>query len=272
MVLEYYDIEKVIDVVLSAGDKIMQVYNSENIKVTVKEDNSPLTCADNFSNQIITTKLNILFPDIPIISEESRQTPFDERKYWDSFWLVDPLDGTKEFLNRNGEFTVNLALIHNDFPIMGIVYVPALEVLYFSYKNKGSFKRTKGTSSVTIRARRLGQPEVVFARSRSHPDVQEEEVISGFGKTQTIPVGSSLKFCYVAEGLADIYLRASPTMEWDTAAGQCIAECAGARVCDLQGKRIQYNKESLKNSSFVCLSSRKDLLDKARTTPLFKNL
>lgn len=272
MVLEYYDIEKVINIVVSTRDQIMRIYNSAKVEVTTKDDNSPVTSADRFSHRIITTKLEIAFPDIPIISEESQEIPFDERKYWDSFWLLDPLDGTKEFLSKRDEFTVNLCLIDKGFPILGIVYAPALELLYFAHKAKGSFKRSKGSRSEAIRVRRAVDSEIIFARSRSHADPKEEEVISKFDKTKVISAGSSLKFCYVAEGAADIYLRTSPTREWDTAAGQCIAECAGARVCDLEGKRMQYNKESLKNPHFLCIGSRRDLLDKTKTIPLFKNL
>lgn len=272
MVLEYYDIEKVIGIILSTKDKIMQIYNAADPQVQIKEDKSPLTEADMYSHRVITVKLKTAFPDIPIISEEGEQVSIDERKYWDSFWLLDPLDGTKEFLKHNGEFTVNLALIDKGFPILGVVYAPALDLLYFAHKNKGSFKRDSTGVSITIKVKRMNESEIVFVRSRSHAQSKEEEVISKIDNAKVINAGSSLKFCYIAEGSADLYLRMGPTMEWDTAAGQCIAECAGARVCDLEGKRLQYNKESLTNPGFVCIDARRDLQEKISKIPLLKNI
>lgn len=243
----------IIDICLQAGKAIMKVYQCEDFsKITdYKADNSPLTLADREAHNIITPALRAITPHIPIISEEGEQVAFEERKDWPLFWLVDPLDGTKEFIKRNGEFTVNIALIQNGKPVLGCIFQPINERLYFGSQTGGAFKMQDGVSS-EIKA--SGRKERLIATgSKSHASEKEKEVLKKFDIKEVISVGSSLKFCMVAEGTADVYYREGPTMEWDTAAGQAILEAAGGRVLDVDGKQFLYNKSSLLNGSFICL-------------------
>ncbi|MBN1521130.1 MAG: 3'(2'),5'-bisphosphate nucleotidase CysQ [Candidatus Aureabacteria bacterium] len=246
------------EIILLAGEEVRRIYESRDYKVELKEDDSPLTAADKASQDIILKGLGKLFPKTPIISEESKDIPYEKRKYFEYFWLVDPLDGTKEFISRNGEFTINVSLIHKNIPVIGLVYLPAKEMLYFAQKGKGAFKEEKGEEeklSVYIEKR----DKIIILRSRSHSMPEEEGIVSGLGTVEEIYAGSALKFCLVAEGIADIYIRTCGSMEWDTAAGQCIVESAGGGVYDFRGDSLRYNKSSLLNPAFYCFNQSEDL-------------
>ena len=252
----------------------MDVYNSNDFHVNLKSDRTPLTLADRQAHSEINNSL--LKTRIPTLSEEGRNILFEERRGWEYFWLVDPLDGTKEFIKRNGEFTVNIALIHTGYPIMGVVYVPVTGDLYFSLHQEGSFKVHSIAPDINANLRfeelvkiavRLPLNEkrdnFIVVGSRSHMSSETEsyiEMLRGkYGDISIIARGSSLKMCMVAEGLADIYPRLSPTWEWDTAAGQAIVEGAGAVVISTESNsRMVYNKEDLQNPCFI-VKSRNDI-------------
>jgi 3'(2'), 5'-bisphosphate nucleotidase len=235
-----------------AGDAIMAVYSEENPKVEYKQDNSPLTQADLASHHVILNGLHRLSPDWPILSEESLQIPFDQRKLWQYFWMVDPLDGTREFLRRSGEFTVNIALMQGNAPILGAVYAPAIDKLYFAARGSGAYKVERDVVSQI----KVSRPQNAAKRtvvSRSH-ETHGESIGAVAGAEQScefIAMGSSLKFCLVAEGAADLYPRMGPTMEWDTAAAHCILDEAGGFITDLDGNPMHYNKPELRNSGFL---------------------
>jgi 3'(2'), 5'-bisphosphate nucleotidase len=276
-----------------AGDAIMEIYDSA-FAVEYKDDRSPLTLADKNSHNIITACLNgeqgvesltAGCGEMPVLSEEGREIPFEERGRWEHFWLVDPLDGTKEFIKRNGEFTVNIALMRKWAPVVGVIYIPVKRIFYFAALGLGARKMDAGSfgdaglgsggtdgtldavlrDSVTLPLEgREGkdtpggeQPGLIVAGSRSHStsEFQDflEEMKRRYGEVEFISAGSSLKFCLVAEGKADIYPRFGPTMEWDSAAGQCIVEQAGGRVVAMDdGLPLGYNKKDLRNPFFVC--------------------
>ena len=236
-----------------AGDAIMAIYNNAEFSsvVNFKADDSPLTLADQASHDVIVEELSKLTPEIPIISEEGEEVPYEIRKDYSRYWLIDPLDGTKEFINRNGEFTVNIALIENNIPTQGFIYVPVTETMYYT-DSKTCYKEHAGQSEVL----KVNNSTVnrVAVRSKSHPSPEEEVVLDKYGVTDSISVGSSLKFCMVAEGKADIYYRHGPTMEWDTAAGQAVLQAAGGKVfIETGSEAFSYNKQSLLNGSFLCL-------------------
>lgn len=255
--LKNLPINKIIAIAREAGDEVMKVYK-ETIKVEEKEDHSPLTLADTRSNDVIIKSLKNLFPDVPILSEETKQVDYAVRKNWDYFWLVDPLDGTKEFIKRNGEFTINIALIHNTQPVASVLYAPALNKMYYCIKGLGSYGLDEGGNLIklTPQPNYLTKQKINVVASRSHltDDVlQFVEQLKKQGKeVDFVSSGSSLKFCLVAEGKADVYPRFGPTMEWDTAAGQAIAECAGAKVLNSETNQpLSYNKKNLLNPFFV---------------------
>ena len=250
----------VCNVSIEAGKEILNFYNND-IEVTHKEDLSPLTKADLASNKIILESLTKLNSNIPILSEESL-VDWSIRKNWKKYWLVDPLDGTKEFIKKNGEFTVNIALIEDNNPILGVIYVPAKSLLYLAEKNKGSFKtNTKNklenfegiqkilVSSQTTRARVIG--------SRSHSNATFDNwVKEKFPNVEIVQAGSSLKFCLIAEGEADIYPRFGPTSEWDIAAGHMIVNEAGGKIRTFQNDSIKYNtKENIINPEFYAIGN-----------------
>jgi len=256
-----------INAAVRAGRLILDVYNSNEFQVNLKSDRTPLTLADRQAHSEILNSLTKT--RIPTLSEEGRDILFEERKGWEYFWLVDPLDGTKEFIKRNGEFTVNIALIIHGVPIMGVVYVPVLEDLYFSLKGDGAFKigsieptlepnyrydqLSKSASKLPLSIKR---DKFVVLSSRSHMNVETEEYIANLEKKHGQIIhkyqGSSLKLCMIAEGTADIYPRFTPTMEWDTAAGQAIVEEAGSQIVNADtNQRITYNKEDLHNPWFI---------------------
>ena len=249
------EIQNIIEIAIEAGRAIIEVYNSDDFNIEMKSDNSPLTRADLAAHDLIKEKLISLYPSIPILSEEGKDIPYEERKNWDRFWLVDPLDGTKEFIKKNGEFTVNIALIENNEPTLGIIYAPAYNnvnssgsfpgVLYYGEKDAGSFKQVAGGEVVKLPCSEK-KSNIKAVRSRSHASSEEEEIFKKYDVKETISVGSSLKFCIVAEGLAQIYYRHGPTNEWDVAAGYAIAKYAGAIISGLS-----FNKQYLLNDSFM---------------------
>ena len=236
-----------------AGDAIMAIYGSENLAVDYKQDQSPLTQADIASHDIIVAGLARLSPDWPVLSEESAEIPFEQRSAWQKFWMVDPLDGTKEFLNRNGEFTVNIALIEGSAPILGIVYAPAIDTMYYAAAGVGAFKvMHQITSQIKATADQATTIRVMV--SRSHED-KSNSFAKEFGECEQVPMGSSLKFCLLAEGNAHLYPRTGPTMEWDTAAAHCVLEVAGGSIASMDGIPLIYNKLKLLNPGFLAKAS-----------------
>ncbi|MBD8016250.1 3'(2'),5'-bisphosphate nucleotidase CysQ [Planococcus wigleyi] len=257
---------KLLEISLAASQEIIAVYGQKLI-VRAKADDSPLTIADQRSHQAIEKGLQIAYPDIPVLSEEGSEIPYEERKNWQRFWLVDPLDGTKEFIKRNGEFTVNIALIEGNYPVLGVIYVPATDVFYYGEENKGAFKLEDASagnfekadelfkkSTLLAAKKAMGHTRIVTSRSHMSAETQEfiDRINDGSQPVKQVSAGSSLKFCLVAEGGADYYPRFAPTMEWDTAAGQAIVEAAGGIVQSAKDQtRFSYNKESLKNGWFL---------------------
>ncbi|XXM71201.1 3'(2'),5'-bisphosphate nucleotidase CysQ [Lysinibacillus sphaericus] len=252
-------LEKAKKIAISAGKSIMPIYQKD-FQVDFKKDHSPLTAADRVSHDIIQKELNECWPDIPILSEEGSSIPYHVRSSWETFWLVDPLDGTKEFIKKNGEFTVNIALIHKGKPIIGIIYAPALDILYYASENGGAFKRLDASKN-TLSPERLYVNRTSLQKkavvSRSHMSKETEAFLKDLeqkaGKLEFISIGSSLKFCLLAEGAAHYYPRLAPTMEWDTGAGHCIAVEAGCQIVDYQrSEPLTYNKANLLNPWFIC--------------------
>jgi len=249
------DFDFVTTIAREAGKAIMEVYDTD-FEVNRKDDKSPLTLADVRSHRIIADSLRTRYPDIPVLSEEGKEVPFEIRRNWDRFWLVDPLDGTKEFVKRNGEFTVNIALVENHTPVLGIIYIPVTGRLFVGNVPEGCWEIT-GAGRRKLRVAQmpaLGAP-VRILRSRSHPTPQLDEFLSVISSYQITNRGSSIKFCAVAEGEADFYPRFGPTWEWDTAAGQAIITAAGGVMLDLSGKPFVYNKQNLLNGPFIVSSS-----------------
>lgn len=262
-----------VDVAVKAGGAILEVYQSDFV-VETKDDKSPLTLADKKSHKIIMAGLKDF--GIPFVSEEGKSTTYETRKQWPTVWMVDPLDGTKEFIKRNGEFTINIALIENQRPVMGVVYAPVAKWLYFSSAEIGAFKLTDietdtfdmdETTTAENQLEALIQDgfrlpidqsrqtyTIVGSRSHGTPELEAfvEAKRKEKGNVEFIAAGSSLKICLVAEGAADIYPRLGPTMEWDTAAGHAVAQCAGARVyVHDDGEDLRYNREDMLNPWFV---------------------
>ena len=242
--------EQVAAIALEAGRAIMEVYDGE-IAVSRKDDDSPLTQADLAAHHIIEQRLSQLTPGLPILSEESEALPYASRKDWGTYWLVDPLDGTREFIKRNGEFTVNIARIENHEPVLGVVYAPALDLLFYAAKGKGAFRKLGSKPPQPVRARAFDATQVTVAGSRSHAGERLIRFLSNMGPHMLISMGSSLKICLVAEGRADVYPRLGPTSEWDTAAAQCVLEEAGGRLIGTDQRPFRYNtKDSLLNPDF----------------------
>lgn len=252
-----------ISAALEAAKEILEIYHSDNFEVRLKSDDSPLTKADLVSNQVIESYL--MPTNIPILSEEGKGVLYDERKNWRQLWIIDPIDGTREFIKRNGEFTVNIALVENQRPILGVVYAPVLNELYFSSNDLGSFKVSVDLSDFDVNnlidsavklPLSIKNKTYTIVASRSHLSDETadfiEEVKKEKGEIRLISKGSSLKLCLVAEGSADCYPRFAPTMEWDTAAGQAICEHAGFRVIDWETKKdLLYNRPKLLNNWFL---------------------
>jgi len=236
-----------------AGAAILEIY-AGSFAVEQKADNSPLTAADMAAHHAILDGLRTLTPDIPVLSEESAGIPWSTRATWTRYWLVDPLDGTREFVKRNGEFTVNIALIEDHAPVLGVVLAPVSGELYFGLRDEGAFlERVRGAMPEPLSTRAAAQPPVV-AGSRSHAQERTGAMLARLGEHRMMSMGSSLKFCLIAAGTADLYLRLGPTSEWDTAAAQCVLEQAGGAVLNLQGQPFRYNtRESLINPEFVAV-------------------
>ena len=248
------DLERLLKIAVDAGAAILTVYNNpgEAGLIKLKTDQSPLTLADEASHTIIEQGLQALTPHIPILSEEGADIPYQVRQQWQTFWCVDPLDGTKEFIRRNGEFTVNIALIQDQQPVLGIIYVPVTGTLYYGGTGiGGSYKRTAGGGTHPIQVA-ADASQWVAVGSRSHAAAEEADVLSRYPITASITAGSSLKFCLVAEGKAHLYYRHGPTMEWDTAAGQAIVTASGGVMTMPDGAPFVYNKPVLLNSGFLC--------------------
>ncbi len=241
------------EIAKEAGQEILKVYKSDDFDTQLKSDNSPLTKADINAHNLIVSKLKSLTPDIPILSEESKGISYAERSKWIKFWLVDPLDGTREFVNHRDEFTVNIALIKNNKPILGVVYLPVLNKTYSAAAGLGAFLGDKPIKTNS----KLTEPLKILA-SKSHLSSETKILLDKIKKDYQVEIlnkGSALKLCYVADGQADYYPRLGPTMEWDTAAAQAIVEQAGGLVTTIDAEPLSYNKENLLNPFFIVASS-----------------
>ncbi|MGL4364532.1 MAG: 3'(2'),5'-bisphosphate nucleotidase CysQ [Bacteroidales bacterium] len=266
--MKYPYLKLAIEGAIMAGQKILAIYNdpTADFQVDKKSDNSPLTIADTTAHQVIISQLKT--SPFPILSEEGKMIDYEVRKNWETLWIVDPLDGTKEFIKRNGEFTVNIALVENGIPVMGVIYLPVKKELYFAEKTLGAYKidnisslnQVSTLEKLVQTATKLpsvkDKESFVVVASRSHLSEETEAFINQLKKQHfsidLITSGSSIKICLVAEGKADIYPRFAPTMEWDTAAGDAIARAAGMSVCQSDRKTpLVYNKENLLNPSFI---------------------
>ena len=250
------DIKDIIDTAKLAGEDILKIYQ-QDFEVFDKEDASPLTLADKNANDLIINNLQKKYPNIPYISEEVKQTSFENRKDWEYFWMIDPLDGTKEFIKKNGEFTVNIALIHHNKPVLGVVYIPVQNTLYYAIKNKGTYKIDELGNSIQLTNKQTNNlTDLIVVASRSHLSKEVEDYVEALknkGKNiHFLSAGSSLKFCLIAEGKANIYPRFAPTMEWDTAAAHILCTELGYDVIDYDTKNeLIYNKKSLLNPWFI---------------------
>ena len=251
------DFDKICGIAKDAGSVIMDIYN-DDVEVEFKNDRSPLTEADKKSNELIIQSLELFHPNIPIISEENSEISYSERSLWGEFWLIDPLDGTKEFIKRNGDFTLNIALIRDGFPVFGVVYLPVDEILYCAEKGSGAFKEDPSGNLSKIfngvHYDKLERIKVVASRSHITDEVKEfvEDIKNEGKEVEMISVGSSLKLCLVAEGSANIYPRFGPTMEWDTGAAQAVVMESGRKVLNFEtNELLSYNKKSLLNPWFI---------------------
>lgn len=249
-------IDPVVALAIEAGRAILEVYSSD-FDVQSKDDKSPLTQADLAAHHCIVAGLQALTPVLPIISEESGLPDFEERSRWERYWLVDPLDGTKEFVNRNGEFTVNIALIDHHKPVFGVVHVPVQNKTYVGCEGYGAERRSADGSATKISVAAASSTPVRVVGSRSHRGASLDAWLKNLGDCDMVPMGSSLKFCVIAEAGADVYPRLGPTSEWDTAAAQAVVEQAGGSVVTLDGKPMKYNtKSDMLNPHFFVIGAR----------------
>jgi len=243
--------QRLLDIARTAGQAILEVYQ-QDFAVEHKEDSSPLTAADLASHRAIVQGLVELDPETPILSEEGAESPFATRSQWMRYWLIDPLDGTREFVKRNGEFTVNIALIENGIPTVGVVHIPVSGISYLGQSGQGAWKIDAEGQRSAIRVSAPAHRPVRVAGSRSHAGDSLKRFLERLGEHQIVSMGSSLKLCLVAEGAADVYPRLGPTSEWDTAAAQAVVEAAGGMVTDTQLEPLRYNtKDSLLNPHFL---------------------
>jgi len=257
--MKQYDelLPDLVDISREAGRQIMDVYETD-FAVEAKNDNSPLTEADMAAHHVIVDSLGELTPDIPILSEESADIPFTTRQQWHTYWLVDPLDGTREFVKRNGEFTVNIALIEDHQPVIGVIYAPVLDITYAACRGKEAWKQKDDGPREVIKVRGFPPSTPTIAGSRSHRGDSLKNLLENIGPHELVSMGSSLKSCLVAEGTADVYPRFGPTSEWDTAAAQAIVEEAGGLLTTLDLQPLRYNtKESLLNPEFIVIGDRR---------------
>ena len=260
--IDWNDISKrVIAIARDAGAAILEIYaNEADFNVEMKSDDSPLTKADRAANKVICDGLEALPQHFPIISEENKAIPYEERKDFERFWLVDPLDGTKEFIKRNGEFTVNIALVEGQQPVFGVVYAPVLDEVYWAIKGQGAWM-SRGEAITTLKALpfQLSDTGLKVVCSRSHLNEGTQAFIDGLHQPEKVSRGSSLKFLLMAKGDAHVYPRLGPTMEWDTGAAQIVLEEAGGSVIDEETKKpLRYNKENLLNPYFIAYGNLED--------------
>lgn len=243
-------LEPLARIAADAGAAILEIYRTD-FDVELKDDRSPLTAADMAAHRVIVAALKALTPDMPVLSEESAAIPAAERARWTRYWLVDPLDGTKEFVKRNGEFTVNIALMEGEQPVAGVVHAPVKDTTWLGIDGVGAFRKTAaGTEAIAVRTPAANPVRVVC--SRSHRDAQTDAFINRLGPHKAVAIGSSLKFCLVAEGAADVYPRFGPTSHWDTAAAHAVVVAAGGEVVDLDGAALRYPAgDSLLNPAFL---------------------
>ncbi len=244
-------VSQIVSLAREAGDAILDIYARDDHGTTQKADDSPLTHADRASHDAIVAGLIALDPAIPILSEESEDVPYADRSGWNPFWLVDPLDGTKEFIKRNGEFTVNIALIRGRRPVLGVVHAPALGVTYWAAAGEGAFKRTGNEHEQPISVADYRESGLRVVASRSHAGELMPRFLAALGDPPCVNSGSSLKFCLVADGTATLYPRFGPTMEWDVAAAAAVVAEAGGTITDLDGRELEYDKPDLHNPQFV---------------------
>ena len=243
-------LDSIITLAEQAGEKILEIYETD-YAIEHKEDETPLTEADMAAHHFIETGLQALTPEVPILSEESADIPFETRQQWQCYWLVDPLDGTREFIKRNGEFSVNIALVENGKAILGVVYAPVMRTSYYARSGAGAFKREPGRETVPMQCHSPARDKVIVAGSRSHRGASLNAFLEKLADYEIISMGSALKSCLVAEGVVDVYPRLGPTSEWDTAAAQCVVEEAGGRLTDTNMDTLLYNtKDSLLNPHF----------------------
>ncbi|NKB46499.1 MAG: 3'(2'),5'-bisphosphate nucleotidase CysQ [Legionellales bacterium] len=244
-------ITPIIEIAQQAGQCILSFWR-RSITVSLKADRSPVTAADQAAHQVIEQGLRQVTPALPILSEEGPLIGWAQRKQWTSYWLVDPLDGTKDFLQGRAEFTVNIALIDQHMPILSVMYAPAVDKLYYAIQGQGAYLQQGQTSAQPVHVCESVSAKPRIASSRFHPNCALQSMLTQLGEHQLIIAGSSLKFGLIAEGLADVYLRFGPTCEWDTAAGQCILEAAGGQVVDFNQQPLRYNQQaSLINPHFL---------------------
>jgi len=247
--LEYLS-QACVDIAEQAGEKILEIYHGD-FDIQSKQDNTPLTTADMAAHFYILNALKSLTPTLPVLSEEDADIPFTTRKTWDTYWLVDPLDGTREFIKGNGEFTVNIALIHHNKSVLGVINAPVIHHTYFAYNGSGAFKITEKSTAKKIHCRKSDINNLTIAGSRSHQSEKIKSFLNKLGEPELISMGSSLKSCLVAEGSADLYPRLGLTSEWDTAAAHCIVNEAGGQITRTDMQPLLYNtKESLLNPEF----------------------
>ncbi|MBY5937699.1 3'(2'),5'-bisphosphate nucleotidase CysQ [Marinobacter nauticus] len=244
------DVIKIAD---EASEKVLHIYQSD-FKVNYKEDHSPITAADIASHDIIVKGLRQISRDIPILSEEGAEIPWEERKKWRRFWLIDPIDGTKDFTQRTGEFTVNIAMIEDGEPVMGVVTAPALKEAFWGIKGEGAHMRDR---TGRVHRIRVAEPKDTLrvVASKNHLNEETRAFIEALGSHETVQAGSSLKFCRIAEGHADIYPRMGPTSEWDTAAAHAVLVAAGGKVQTPEGQLLVYGKENILNPNFIAAGS-----------------
>ena len=256
--------QQALQIARRAGERIVEVYEGE-FEVALKDDHTPVTTADLAAHEIIVSGLSQLEPHIPVLSEESDEIPFAERHEWSCHWLVDPLDGTREFLRRNGEFTVNIALVADSRPLLGVIVAPVLDIAYYASRGQGAYKQQgrKPAEPIHVRNAPAGDSLVVARSHNRDIGPRMRRFLERLGQHREINMGSALKSCLVAEGRADVYMRFGPTGEWDTAAAQCIVEEAGGQITDTRMCHLRYNtRESLINPHFLVVGdSRRDWSD-----------
>ena len=248
--LDKIDIEDIKTIAIEAAEAIMKIY-VKDFSVEYKDDKSPLTEADTKANEIICRKLQKLYPNIPMMSEENKEVPFEVRKNWEYYWCIDPIDGTKEFIKKNDEFTINIALIHKDTPVLGVVYAPAINEMYSAKKGHGAYKNAQ---KLPLFTNSNPEEKLFVVASKSHLSEETQAFIDALNskEIEQISKGSSLKLCMVAEGIADIYPRLAPTMEWDTAAADAIVRESGNMTYQYENnKPMIYNKQNLLNPWFI---------------------